>query len=172
MGSLGSMFASPSKQAQAAASNVENETADAAQQALNYQEQIGGQARSAIGGLGDNPYFTAAGTMSPSSMQTDPANATTFGASGPGTTLGTTSQIPPGSFTIPTGTRATQPVATRQPDVAPALASLAAASAAAPTSTMTTPPSGTVTANGTVPGTEPFTRGDDDGYSPRMRTTE
>jgi hypothetical protein len=89
--SMGSLFSSPQKQAQGAESTVQGIDQQDIQQVENYVAAQQGQERSAIANLGENPYFQAASTLSPSSYAVNPSDAVAFGSSGPGTTLGTTS---------------------------------------------------------------------------------
>jgi hypothetical protein len=82
--SVSSLFSSPSKQAAQAASaeqGVSQQSIDQAEAYVSGQQQ---QERGAIQGLGDNPYFSAAQTLSPTPV--NPSNTVQFGSSGPGTT--------------------------------------------------------------------------------------
>jgi hypothetical protein len=85
---MSGLFSSPGKSAQQGASGAE--AID--QGLLNQIEQYTGQQqqaeRGAIAGIGANPYFVAAETMSPTSYRVNPGDTTTFGTAGaPGTHL-------------------------------------------------------------------------------------
>lgn len=78
-------FSSPSKQANSYASGANNITAQDVGQYENYVNNANANTRSAIAGLGANPYFSA--------MESTPSTVT-YGASGPGTTQGNITATP------------------------------------------------------------------------------
>lgn len=102
------LFSSPQKQAQSAATTAEgissqeigspgpinvpnanggSTTVAPSGSGLEGYIQTGQEAeQAAIAGLGTNPYFSAAGNMSPSNYAVNPADTVTFGNQGPGTT--------------------------------------------------------------------------------------
>jgi hypothetical protein len=83
------MFSSPSKQAGQAASASQGISQQTIDQAENYNAQQQGQERSAIAGLGDNPYIAAADQLAQTPPKITPtaANTSTFATPGPaGTT--------------------------------------------------------------------------------------
>lgn len=100
---MSSLFSSPSKEAGAAAQAEQGLTAADMQQLEGYVNQTEGQERGAIAGLGTNPYFQAAGNMSPSNYAVNPADTVTFSNQGPGTTASAPSSAttPPNLFTPP-----------------------------------------------------------------------
>lgn len=86
---MSSMFSSPSKSAQQAASSVQGVDQGMLNQAIAQYNQEQQSARGAIAGLGQNPYFAAAQGMNPLNYRVNPQGTQTFGASGaPGTYLG------------------------------------------------------------------------------------
>lgn len=94
---MSDVVSSPSKQANSYASGANNITAQDVGQYENYLNNANANTRSAIAGLGANPYFSAMG-QSPSTV--------TYGASGPGTTQGQVTATP--STTAPSSTQAVQ----------------------------------------------------------------
>lgn len=83
MASIGDMFTTPQQKAQSAATatqGIDNAEISQEQQYVSGQEQ---QLRNAISGLPPNPYFAAAGSMSPSGYAVDPKNTTSFSTSAP-----------------------------------------------------------------------------------------
>ena len=99
---MSSLFSSPSKSANAAASAQQGISQQAINEAEQYVGQTEAQERGAISGIGDNPYFAAASSMNPANYAVNPNDTITFGSSGPGTTVPTSAfqQAPP--TTIPT----------------------------------------------------------------------
>lgn len=83
MASLGSLFASPTQQAQTASSGVQNADNNEIAQQQNYVQGQEQQLRGAIGSLGPNPYFTAAGKMSPAGYAVNPNDTQTFNQATP-----------------------------------------------------------------------------------------
>jgi len=86
--SLSGLFSSPQKQAQAGAQAVGQINKDDITALEGYVGKQQTDLRSAISGLGPNPYFQAAGSLSPTTV--DPTDTVNFGSSGPGTELGMT----------------------------------------------------------------------------------
>lgn len=84
--SLGNVFSSSGKQAQQAAANEGAIGQQMVSQIENYTTEQQQKLRDAIGGMGPNPYFSAAQQMSPSAYAVNPQGTATFGVSGPGTT--------------------------------------------------------------------------------------
>jgi hypothetical protein len=134
-----SLFSSPSKQANAAANAQQGLTDHTIQQLEDYVGTQQGQERSAIAGLGTNPYLGAAAQMNPSAYRVDPSNTQTFGQGAhaglsQGASTSQTAGIPPSSsnpfmpsrksIAFPTGpSSASNPVpspATRQAPSTPA----------------------------------------------------
>jgi hypothetical protein len=105
-------FESPSKAASQAASQEQGISQQAVNQAEGYVSGQEQQLRGAISGLGPNPYFGAAASMSPAGYQVNPNDTQTFGQSNlpPGLEQGTpasTSSQPTGAqgnpFSPPSG---------------------------------------------------------------------
>jgi hypothetical protein len=102
-----SMFSSPGKEAQQGASGVQGINTQTIDQLENYVGQQQQSERAGIAGI-DNPYFSAAQSMSPAPYRVNPAQTQTFGASGPGTYLANLSSksaggAPPAWNPVPRG---------------------------------------------------------------------
>lgn len=82
---MGSLFSSPSKQANAAASASQGISQQDIAQLENYVSGQQQQLRGAISGLGPNPYFAAGNQMNPANYRINPADTVGFGSQGPGT---------------------------------------------------------------------------------------
>jgi hypothetical protein len=117
--SLGSIFSSPTKTADAAASADQGITQADINQAETYTGGLQAATRSAIADLGENPYLGAAGQMSTAPYAVNAADTQNFGSAGPGTQLAPANTFTGGSSPPPTSTptqpppgyRAPQPVA-------------------------------------------------------------
>jgi hypothetical protein len=108
------LFSSPTKSATSAAQAEQGITQSDINQAENYTATQQQNERSAISGLGSNPYFDAATDLSPSNDYVNPNDTTTFGGSGPGTTLAPVTTFSGGTPTAAAATeRATAPAAAR-----------------------------------------------------------
>lgn len=125
--SLGSMFSSPGKQASQAASASGQIADQEISKLMNYTDTHQQQLRDAIGQQGPNPYFAAAQQLDPQAYYTNPQDATTFSAGGPGLTSGQTQVqgnpfAPPPPRIImsgPTSGTPSQPVSQPQPNPNP-----------------------------------------------------
>jgi hypothetical protein len=113
MGGVTSMFSSPSKQAQAAASAQQGLSQQAIAQAEQYANQTATNEQNAIANVGANPYFGAAAQMNPGAYTVNPQNTVTFGSSTvPGITNGSPFAVAsPQSTQVQNSTRTTLPVA-------------------------------------------------------------
>lgn len=86
---MGSLFSSPGKQAQQAATAEQGLTAQDLALAKQYANTTATNTQNVIAQMGPNPYFGAAANMSPSNYAVNPNDTTTFGVtSPPGTTQG------------------------------------------------------------------------------------
>jgi hypothetical protein len=146
------LFSSPQKQAQSAATTAEGISSQeiGSPGPINVPNANGGSTtvapsgsglegyiqteqeaeQAAIAGLGTNPYFSAAGNMSPSNYAVNPADTVTFSNQGPGTTAGTPSSAstppnlfaspaPGGATMVPPSSPISQPPTGRQPTAPP-----------------------------------------------------
>jgi len=114
--SLGNMFSSNGKQAAQAASGVASADQNMINQTEQYTTQQQQAARDALNGMGQNPWFAASQSISPSAFQVNPNDTTTFGAGAgaPGVVTGT--GMPTVSVNAPAATSpATPPNPTTQP---------------------------------------------------------
>ena len=111
---MGSLCSSPSSNASSASSGAANASNSEIAQEENYVAGQDQQLRTAIGNLGPNPYFQAAGSMSPTGYAVSPSNTAAFGNAAP--------QAQPNFFAAPTapqnlfaappgGSRSAQPIA-------------------------------------------------------------
>lgn len=93
---MGALFSSPSKQASQAASAMQGLDASQISNLENYVNTQQQNLRGAIAGQGPNPYFAAAGGMSPSNYAVNPSDTATFGMSaGNGLTSGSPTMTGP-----------------------------------------------------------------------------
>jgi hypothetical protein len=94
---MSSLFSSPSKTAEAAASGEQGVANNDTATAEKYVATTEGQERNAIASQGQNPYYAAAGTMSPSNYAVNPKDTVAFAAPTPPGMTSNVGGVPPSS---------------------------------------------------------------------------
>jgi hypothetical protein len=90
---MSGLFSSPSQQAGKGSSAEMGQLQNIINQTESYVGQQQQSERAGVAGIGNNPYFSAAQNMSPTSYEVNPNQTQTFGATGPGTYLANLSSI-------------------------------------------------------------------------------
>jgi hypothetical protein len=118
---VSALFQSPGSQAQSAATATAGLQNQEIQQLEGYTSGQEQQQRGAIAGLGANPYFGAAGNMSPAGYAVDPSKTASFSAPPPpqqgNSNYFALPPAPANYFAAPPAPRRPQPVA-RNPQAA------------------------------------------------------